>query len=152
MSNGQNFKLWIPPKNKFVIGQNQMTGPSADTPMENIRPQNIYEALLVRRIDPETEIAVLENGYETMHVQQKIPTPWYEVWPLDFFFENLYPFQIEDVRRFQYTMTPLQMPNPNALIDQGQNLRNIAQTIQAPPKPPAPAGPPPMSMKAAEEN
>ena len=26
--------------------------------MENIRPQNIYEALLIRRIDPETEIAV----------------------------------------------------------------------------------------------
>ncbi|MGH9495574.1 MAG: LolA family protein [Candidatus Sulfotelmatobacter sp.] len=67
VSNGQDFRLWIPPKNKFVIGQNQMTVPSADTPMENIRPQNIYEALLIRRIDPETEIAVLENGYETMH-------------------------------------------------------------------------------------
>jgi hypothetical protein len=67
VSNGQNFELWIPPKNKFVIGQNQMTVPSADTPMENIRPQNIYEALLIRRIDPDTEIAVLENGYETMH-------------------------------------------------------------------------------------
>jgi hypothetical protein len=35
--------------------------------MENIRPQNIYEALLIRCIDPETEIAVLENGYETLH-------------------------------------------------------------------------------------
>ncbi|HEY1676834.1 MAG TPA: DUF4292 domain-containing protein [Candidatus Sulfotelmatobacter sp.] len=67
VSNGQDFKLWIPTKNKFVIGQNQMTAPSADTPMENIRPQNIYEALLIRRIDPETEIAVLENGYETLH-------------------------------------------------------------------------------------
>jgi Domain of unknown function (DUF4292) len=67
VSNGQDFKLWIPPKNKFVIGQNQMTIASADTPMENIRPQNIYEALLIRRIDPDTEIAVLENGYETLH-------------------------------------------------------------------------------------
>jgi len=67
VSNGQDFRLWIPPKNKFVIGQNQMTTASADTPMENIRPQNIYEALLIRRIDPDSEIAVLENGYETMH-------------------------------------------------------------------------------------
>jgi hypothetical protein len=67
VSNGQDFKLWIPPKNKFVIGQNQMTVQSSDQPMENIRPQNIYEALLIRCIDPETEIAVLENGYETLH-------------------------------------------------------------------------------------
>ncbi|HEX3819318.1 MAG TPA: DUF4292 domain-containing protein [Candidatus Sulfotelmatobacter sp.] len=67
VSNGQAFKLWIPPKNKFVIGQNQMTVQSSDQPMENIRPQNIYEALLIRHIDPEAEIAVLENGYETLH-------------------------------------------------------------------------------------
>ena len=35
--------------------------------MENIRPQNIYEALLIRPIDPNHEIAVLENGYEILH-------------------------------------------------------------------------------------
>jgi len=35
--------------------------------MENIRPQNIYEALLIQRIDPVSEIAVMENGYETLH-------------------------------------------------------------------------------------
>jgi len=67
VSDGQNFKLWIPPKNKFVIGKNQIMSPNVDQPMENIRPQNIYEALLIRRIDPKDEIAVLENGYETLH-------------------------------------------------------------------------------------
>ncbi len=35
--------------------------------MENIRPQDIYEALLIRHIDPEHEIAVLENGFEILH-------------------------------------------------------------------------------------
>jgi len=68
VSDGREFKLWIPPKNKFVVGQNQVKTPSADQPMENIRPQNIYEALLIRHIQPApTEIAVLENGYETLH-------------------------------------------------------------------------------------
>lgn len=67
VSDGQNFKLWIPPKNKFVVGKNQVTTPNISQPMENIRPQNIYEALLIRRIDPNNEIAVLENGYETLH-------------------------------------------------------------------------------------
>lgn len=67
VSDGEDFKLWIPPKNKFVIGENRVATPSSDQPMENIRPQNIYEALLIRRIDPETEIAVRENGYEILH-------------------------------------------------------------------------------------
>lgn len=67
VSDGREFKLWIPPKNKFVVGENKVTTPNAEQPMENIRPQNIYEALLIRHIDPNTEIAVLENGFETMH-------------------------------------------------------------------------------------
>ena len=67
VSDGDEFKLSIPPKNRFVIGKNQVATPNTDQPMENIRPQNIYEALLIHRIDPETEIAVLENGYETLH-------------------------------------------------------------------------------------
>jgi len=67
VSDGKEFKLWIPPKNKFVVGENQATTPSISQPMENIRPQNIYEALLIGRVDPNTEIAVLENGYETLH-------------------------------------------------------------------------------------
>ena len=67
VSDGQDFKLWIPPKNKFVVGKNAVATPNTDQPMENIRPQNIYEALLIRRIDPNSEIAVLENGYEIFH-------------------------------------------------------------------------------------
>lgn len=67
VSDGQNFKVSIPPKNRFVIGKNDVETPNTDQPIENLRPQNIYEALLIRRIDPETEIAVRENGFETLH-------------------------------------------------------------------------------------
>ena len=68
VSDGREFKLWIPPKNKFVVGENRVTAPNNDEPLENIRPQNIYEALLIRHIEPfPIEIAVLENGYETLH-------------------------------------------------------------------------------------
>lgn len=67
VSDGKEFKLWIPPKNRFVIGENKIKTPNADQPMESIRPQNIYEALLIRRIDPDNEIAVMEHGYETLH-------------------------------------------------------------------------------------
>jgi hypothetical protein len=68
VSDGREFKLWIPPKNKFVVGENRMTAPNSEPSLENIRPQNIYEALLIRHIEPAPmEIAVLENGYETLH-------------------------------------------------------------------------------------
>jgi outer membrane lipoprotein-sorting protein len=67
VSNGEAFKLWVPPKNRFVMGRNDVQTHNADQPMESIRPQDIYEALLIRPIDPEREIAVLENSEEILH-------------------------------------------------------------------------------------
>ena len=52
VSDGQQFKLWIPPKNRFVIGNNQVHTYNPNQPMESIRPQDIYDALLIRPIDP----------------------------------------------------------------------------------------------------
>ncbi len=66
VSDGQQFKLWIPPKNRFVIGNNEVHRTNPDQPMESIRPQDIYDALLIRPID-QSEIAVLENGEEILH-------------------------------------------------------------------------------------
>ena len=66
VSDGQQFKLWIPPKNRFVIGNNQVHTYNPNQPMESIRPQDIYDALLIRHID-RSEIAVLENGEEILH-------------------------------------------------------------------------------------
>jgi len=67
VSDGTQFKLWIPPKNRFVLGLNQMTTANTDQPMENIRPQNIYEALLIPAIDAASELAVMSRSYETLH-------------------------------------------------------------------------------------
>ncbi len=67
VSDGQQFALWIPPKNRFVVGRNDVETHNSDQPMESIRPQEIYDALLIRPIDPEREIAVLENSYDILH-------------------------------------------------------------------------------------
>jgi len=67
VSDGQQFKLWIPPKNRFLVGRNQVQVENSDQPMESIRPQDIYDSLLIRPIDAEHDIAVLENGYEILH-------------------------------------------------------------------------------------
>ena len=65
VSNGQNFKLWIPPKNRFITGANEVTTPSAN-PLENLRPQVIYDALLLREVEPKSEVAVMEAGTQAV--------------------------------------------------------------------------------------
>jgi len=65
VSDGRDFKLWIPPKNKFVVGTNSDDHYQPDKRLENLRPQYIYDALLLREIGSD-EIAVLENAYETV--------------------------------------------------------------------------------------
>jgi hypothetical protein len=67
VSDGRDFKLWIPPRNRFVVGRDEVQAKNADQPMENIRPRDIYEALLIPPIDPEHEIAVLQKGEEILH-------------------------------------------------------------------------------------
>src|SRR3954469_1098466 len=66
VSDGQEFKVSIPPKNRFVVGRNDLVTPNPQQPLENLRPQVIYDALLLREIDVPTETAVLENGTETV--------------------------------------------------------------------------------------
>ena len=61
VSDGRDFKLWIPAKNRFIVGRNDVEIHNATQPLENVRPQNIYDALLLRHIDPQNEIAVVEN-------------------------------------------------------------------------------------------
>jgi len=61
VSSGGEFKLWIPPKNRFIVGNGDVSKPSKQ-PLENLRPQMIYAALLLEGIDLANELAVLEEG------------------------------------------------------------------------------------------
>jgi outer membrane lipoprotein-sorting protein len=80
VSDGQDFKLWIPPKNKFVVGKNSESSPPSPRRLENLRPQHIYDALLMRDVGSD-EIAVLENGFETVLDAKKhrVDQPDYEL-------------------------------------------------------------------------
>lgn len=54
VSDGQQFRVSIPPKNKFIIGDNSYHG-SAKKPLENLRPDHIMDALLIPPIDKAKE-------------------------------------------------------------------------------------------------
>jgi len=66
VSDGQEFKVSIPPKNRFVVGRNDVVIPNPQQPLENLRPQIIYDALLLREIDQQNETAIFENDIETI--------------------------------------------------------------------------------------
>jgi outer membrane lipoprotein-sorting protein len=81
VSDGEQFKLSIPPKNRFIVGNNQVTKLS-DNALENLRPQVIYEALLMPAINTQNEIAVIEQGKQQVqdeHTQKTISVPNYHI-------------------------------------------------------------------------
>jgi hypothetical protein len=64
VSDEQEFKLSVPGTNKFYVGHNQVMITDSSSPLDTLRPQAIYDALLLQSIDPEKEIAVLESSHE----------------------------------------------------------------------------------------
>lgn len=53
-SNGEQFQLFIPSKQQFIVGKATVDRPAKNA-FENLRPQYILEALMVPAIDPERE-------------------------------------------------------------------------------------------------
>ncbi len=54
VSDGKEFRLYIPPKQKFIVGNASLRRPAKNA-LENLRPQHIEEALLIPAIDPARE-------------------------------------------------------------------------------------------------
>jgi outer membrane lipoprotein-sorting protein len=60
VSDGTNFKLYVPARNRFLVGRNEIDQPS-ENKLENLRPQHFLEAMLVRPIDANRDKLLLEN-------------------------------------------------------------------------------------------
>jgi hypothetical protein len=76
------------------------------------------------------EITLIKDGYETLTVLQKVPTPWYQIPGVDFFSDNLLPYRIADRHSFSYSMNPLRPEDitPNSgVVDRAQMLRSESQ-------------------------
>jgi PEGA domain len=83
---------------------------------------------------------LIKDGYETLQVDQPIPTPWYEFIGIDFLSENVWPFTVKDVRRFDYQLQPLQLPRTDEVMQRAEDLRQRGLQIGPlpgtnPPKP-----------------
>ena len=73
------------------------------------------------------KIRLVKDGCETLTVMQPVPTPWYQIPPLDFVFENLVPGEIRDQRTFTYELMPQMVVPQDQLLQRAEELRNQAR-------------------------
>jgi hypothetical protein len=59
VSNGADFKLYVPIKNRFLVGSNTVER-SSPNKLENLRPQHFLDAILVPPLAPDKKV-ILEN-------------------------------------------------------------------------------------------
>ena len=88
------------------------------------------------------KIRLVKDGYETLTVRQPFPIPWYEIFPLDFVTENLWPWEIRDERVVDLAMTNMVSVPPESVVARAEQARLAAGSLPAPP--PVPVIPQPV--------
>jgi hypothetical protein len=68
------------------------------------------------------------DGFETLTVSQNFNSPWYEIPPLDFFSETLWPRELRDERVLDFELVPQQIVPTAILLERAEGLR--AQALQ----------------------
>lgn len=88
VSDGKNFRLYLPSSNRFVIGSNELSAPSKNK-IENLRPQHFLEALLVPPVQPGETPELMnytdeDNAAYILHLAHELPdgalTPSRSIW------------------------------------------------------------------------
>ncbi|MFM8378063.1 MAG: PEGA domain-containing protein [Planctomycetia bacterium] len=79
------------------------------------------------------KIRLVKDGYETLTVRQPFPLPWYQVFPLDFVTENIWPGEIRDERVVDLAMSPLTATPAEEVVARAEQARASAGSLPAPP-------------------
>lgn len=82
------------------------------------------------------EIEVVADGFRTEKVLREFKPPWYQIPPLDFISETLWPRELRDERVIDIAMVPSQPMAKEVLQSRGDQLRQQASQGTATPLPP----------------
>ncbi len=86
------------------------------------------------------KIRLVKDGYETLTFLQPVPAPWYQIPPLDFFAENLFPGEIRDQQTFTYQLSPQRVVPSEELLQRAEDLRRGIRPAGVRPAPPVAPG------------
>lgn len=74
------------------------------------------------------EVVLQKDGYETLKTLQTVPPPWYQIPVLDFFADNLLPYQLTNRHEFSYQLQPSPtVPSTQGLRERASSVRSEAQ-------------------------
>ncbi|MEX1230093.1 MAG: PEGA domain-containing protein [Planctomycetaceae bacterium] len=73
------------------------------------------------------EVKLIKDGYETMTVLEKVPAPWYQRFPADFFSEHFLPFRVKNRHEFRYKLEPKAVVPTQELLDRAGSFRSESQ-------------------------
>ena len=73
------------------------------------------------------EVTVVRDGYETVTVSNRVDAPWYQYPPIDFFVENLWPWEVRDERIVEVELQPQRIVPTQELLDRANTLRGSSQ-------------------------
>ena len=70
-------------------------------------------------------------GHVPVRQTLKVKAPWYQIIPLDFFFEHLWPGTLRDVHEVKIVMEPAREMDPASLIEKARLWRADAEKTPA---------------------
>jgi len=77
-SDGQTFKLVIPPKSRAIVGSNKVTKPSTNA-LENLRPDIFLDSVLVNSITPQRLVYLTSTSETRREGKKLVETPEYDL-------------------------------------------------------------------------
>lgn len=87
-------------------------------------------------------ITLVQPGYETQSRRVHVVAPWYAYPPFDFLVEVLWPFHVQDNRRYYFELCPAKQTRTDDILVAADALRLRAWQLPVPPPPKnAPPGP-----------
>jgi hypothetical protein len=72
------------------------------------------------------KIQLVKDNFETLTVKQTFNPPWYEYPVIEFFSENVWPWELRDERGLDFQMIPQVIVPTERLLENGQQLRDSA--------------------------
>ena len=72
------------------------------------------------------EVIIRKEGYETLKTNWDIKAPWYQVIPIDFFAEVLWPGWVHDEHARHFVLEKREDPSAEELIERANALRDEA--------------------------
>ena len=72
------------------------------------------------------DVVIRKEGYKTLATNWQVPRPWYEIPPIDFFVEVLWPGWIVDAHEREFALEPATPPTTQELLQRALETRRPA--------------------------